>query len=349
MIVKSHTYAILSPALDQSLTIARLLRTYYPRTYIVGVLQDDDDSGLPSLYDSIVPVSQLTITRTDTTIIPTGAKATRFMLERGNITLGAITLTQPALRVYDKLWMISLAASISVPTPITWRRLSEVVTYPIFYKVSEEWGGGARGVAFSADEVPLEVQDKLLFQELISGQGTYGVSFLADRGQLLAYHSHFEQESIPKEGGSAVIIKHFFDDRLLKYTQRLVEALTYSGWGLAEYKYCPRRKDFIFMEINAKFWASCEFTFRNNPAFLKLLFNIDSKEVPCQTMVFVERAFMRGLPFVISHFPEFLNSDTLYGHPGWMRRIIAQMLPSSLRQYVRRLKSRALPDATSIK
>jgi len=334
-----RTILIFSPGSAQALTIAYLLQRYLPDASIHGVeLPNEQHIRQTVFYDSIVPLDQLGSIRKSSLLIPTGAKSTRLILQSGDAPLGLVTLTQNALRVYDKIWTLAIASDIGIPIPVTWQNLANVTSYPLFYKQSQEWGGGARGIAKHEGDIPLTVRDTLIFQELITGQGTYGVGFLANHGRILTSYVHFERESYPKEGGSAVIIETFSDRRLLDYTQRLILALEYSGWGLVEYKYCPRREDFVFMEVNAKFWASCEFAFRNDPKFLKLLFDIDSKETPVKRMVFVDRAFARGLPFVISHFHT-LHGSALKFYPGWLYRKTVALLPSFVRRCRKWMKS----------
>jgi hypothetical protein len=65
--------------------------------------------------------------------------------------------------------------------------------------------------------------------------------------------------------------------------------MNYNGWGLAEFKYCKNRKDYVFMELNAKFWASLEFFLLNKPEFAKQLFHIDIKTPPCKKILFVNQ------------------------------------------------------------
>ena len=333
-------FYVLSPLIDQSLTIASFLSRYLPMSTVLGVaLNGEPLKSNSGIYESIISVDEIAFEHADATLIPTGAKSTRLLLQGGDSTLGSVTLTQNALRVYDKGWMIRVASDVGIPTPITWQNLTDAVAFPLFYKQNQEWGGGERGIAKNESDIPLNDRDKLIFQELIISQGTYGVSFLAEQGRILTSYVHFERESLPKEGGSAIIVEDFTDYRLIEYTQRLIQALGYSGWGLAEYKYCPRRKNFVFMEVNAKFWASCEFAFRNNPMFVKLLFNIDSKEAPIQRMVFVERAIARGMPFLVRHLHILLNGSTLQVYPGWMRRATGVVLPQAVRQSIKRLKA----------
>ncbi|MDW8146124.1 MAG: hypothetical protein RMJ48_07455 [Roseiflexaceae bacterium] len=263
-------------------------------------------------------------------IVPTGAYSTKYVLDRQDARVGQITLSKEAVRVYDKVWAIEAAHSAGISTPLTWKNIEDIRSYPLFYKQSYEQGGGIRGIARSETELPRK-KDGIIFQELIQSKGTYGVAFLADRGKIISYHMHYKSESYPKQGGSAVVIENFSSKELLDYSVRLIEGIDYSGWGLIEYKYCPRRNTFVFMEINAKFWASCEFTFRNNPSFLKLLFDIKSREIPVERMLFLERAIARGFPFLMA-LPGFLiQGSTVHVYPGWLFRLALRLTPASLR------------------
>ncbi len=325
----SECIYIFSPGLDQALAIARLLRRYYIGNIIGVTLLDKEFYPCCRLYDSIIPASWVNLNAPDIRLIPTGALSTKYLLElRGDIKLGQITLIRSALRVYDKLWMIRQAKEAGVPIPITWSQSEEIPGYPVFYKPAFEKGGGNRGIAYRAEDLPKN-KNGLIFQEVIKGKGTYGVAFLAEQGELLAYEAHYEVESYPKPGGSAVIIERFYDQKLVEYSQRLLKALGYSGWGLVEFKYCPFREDYVFMEVNAKFWASCEFTFRNNPLFLKLLFDIDSKEKPIARMFFVERAAARGLWFLMVNFLKLWEKSELCVYPGWPRRLFVNLILAS--------------------
>src|SRR5690606_3951178 len=106
-----------------------------------------------------------------------------------------------------------------------------------------------------------------LFQESIMGEGTNGFAFLAQKGEVLVSAQHHELLSMPRDGGSAVLIRRIAEPRVDELSRRLLAHLRYDGWGLVEYKYCPRRRDYVLMEINAKFWASLDFSMRMEPGF----------------------------------------------------------------------------------
>ena len=328
-----QTYLIYSPVNDQSLVIAALLRKYFPNSHVIGVCLRSNTKPIGrKYYHKILTVDDIEPTQVTGVEIPTGAFATKYLLERGNVSLGSVVLTQPMLQVFDKHWLVTQAKNAGLLIPETWQTLKDVKTFPFFYKQLYEQGGGVRGIALRREDVPKEEKGNLIFQELIKSSGTYGVSFLAAQGKVLVTHSHFERESIPKVGGSAVFIEQFEDARLFDHTTRLVRYINYSGWGLAEFKYCPCRKDYVFMEINAKFWASCEFSFVNEPLFLKLLFNINSIENATKKVFFVPRALLRGPIF---------GDVKVCNYSRWLRALFFCFIPYEI---YRSLKKNLLDD-----
>ena len=328
-------YFIFSPLLDQSVVITRYLLTYKNYINIVGVvIQNEKQISHVSGIDKIINSDSLKNIDIKRNLIPTGAASTKYCLETyGDICLGEVTLKKSALRVFDKPWLIDYADKIGIPVPRTWSNIKCIEAYPVFYKQRFEQGCGDRGIAELEKDIP--ISDALIFQEIIHSKGTYGVAFLANHGELLVTHTHFERESIPLVGGSAVIIESFNDNRLIDYTGKLIKSLDYSGWGLAEYKYCHKRNDYVLMEINAKFWASCELAFLNEPGFIKLLFDIDAKKKSVKRIVFIERAFQRGLFFFIKKLFFFSKSD-LRVYQGGYFRIIARLLFYYFRIVLRR-------------
>lgn len=329
------SYGIYSPVSDQSIVIANMLRKYYPNADVVGVTSENIFHGnLRRHYNRLVP--ELAMIPVNQLNIPTNAATTENFLKQGDIVIGKVTLSQRMLKLFDKPWALSQASAAGISIPTTWQSLDEVNLHPFFYKQRYERGGGARGIAYSHKSVPRRRKNELIFQEYINSPGTYGVGFLAKQGNLLAMHTHFESISIPKEGGSAICVEKIESEALANHTKQLVKSLNYSGWGLAEFKYCPRRKEFVFMEINAKFWASCELSFLNEPLFLKLLFDINSEEKPVGKITFVDRACCRGAAFVIRHLPELLGDTELRNYSGLPKSIISAFTPHSLISSLRR-------------
>lgn len=315
--------------------IAKFIDRYLPQCEVIGLLD-----GVGVVRRWMKPYRKMVgsevLISPEACIVPTGAHSTAQMLRHRDVTIGKITMRQASLDVYQKPWMIEMAAAAGVPVPNTHLTLGPEVSFPLFYKQREERGGGVRGVARQVSEVPTEGREELIYQEYIASQGTYGVGFIADSGELLTTFTHFERESMPAAGGSAVIIERFDDERLVAYTKRIVDRIKYSGWGLAEFKYCPVRDDYVFMEINAKFWASCEFAFINQPEFLRLLFGIEVDEPKVDRMVFIDRALKRGLLFVFINFAILRHAEAYRMYADGLPGIAVGLLPAPIRKFFKR-------------
>jgi len=277
--------------------------------------------------------------------LPTGAIGTRALLDSGNIALpSGVFLHTDALHCYDKLTMLDFVnRETGIATPRTWFDQTSISQYPIFHKPAKEGGSGPRGIATDATRLP-GPEHHLLYQEVIDHPHTFGVGFVAHEGRMLAKTMHRELLSTPLVGGSAVILETHQDDRLAELSADLVHKLRYSGWGLIEFKFCPRRRDYVFMELNAKFWASIEFSFRNEPALFRLLFGLEIPERACRRAVFIDRylalspiGWRRGFS---------LLAGSTFIREGPMRRMLANILWRRPSAAIRQLIRRALSPST---
>jgi len=230
-------------------------------------------------------------------VIPTGAKSTYQEIARnGSLSLGNITFERSNLVVFDKPETLGIVSEIGVPTPETYYDIDEIPGYPVFYKQDFETGGGARGILWNKAGCERIPQDAgLIYQEFIDSSPTYCVAFLARRGSMIASFIHKELLSHPHVGGSGVVVTTVDDPRLIEYSERILRRLNFSGWGLIEFKHCPKRDDYVFMEVNAKFWASIELAFMNNAAFLKELFGIEYTGPKWPDAIFMDRLAEYGV------------------------------------------------------
>lgn len=320
-------YYIYAPLAPQSLSIAKLLRKNSD-CMIFGI--SETKYGC-SLYNGFVKESDIDFSKSDNVVVPTGAKSTEQLLKQNDVTLGSVTMKRGSLAVYDKIEFLKNAESCGVPIPKTWLKSSEIKDdeFPVFYKQKQEKGGGVRGIAMNRDEIP-QSQDELIFQTFINTKGTYGVGFISREGKIITSFIHYERKSIPPQGGSAVILEKFNDERLLKYTAMLAEKFNFSGWGLAEFKLNNDKSDFVLMEINAKFWASCEFAFRDNPVFFKELFGLTVPQQNIDRMFFVDRAWENGWLCLFSNLPYCFNSEVVFQYKSW-KNIVLLFMPKFLK------------------
>lgn len=318
---------ILQPCLDQAIAIARLLREGGYKGQLVALFLPSERirKEVLTIYSSHDVIENYNSLPDDGLIVPTGALSTQSLLQRQDLFLGEICMNRQALLCFDKIRFIRFCQKHGFPVPMTWETPGEIPLneFPVFYKQRHEKGAGIRGIEFRPSDIPREGIRDLIFQEYIRSRGTYGVGFLASEGQIITAHVHYEIESLPPEGGSAVIIEAVLqpDGRLLSLVEKLLVTLRYSGWGLAELKYDSRKKEYVFMEINAKFWASCELALRNEPSFLNLLFGVEVRKEYIKRAVFLNRALARGPLFVISHLSEFKRSRVIC-YPGLTRDFV---------------------------
>ena len=310
---------ILEPHLSASLSIAKFLKKYSDNIFIVGcwtTTKDKDNviGKLPSINKSsdfdkyIVHEINQELFDEYSVIVPTGNISSEAFLDlRPEYRLGEIGFRKDNLVVSDKNYMLGLCNEIAIPIPYTYRAGEEIKSFPVFYKADHEPLSQTHrrnsGIIKSKEKLSKIPEHGYLVQEYIPDSSTFGVGFIAQDGKLLTHFIHEELLSHPKTGGTGVILKSISDPKLLEYTSRLVYRLKYHGWGLAEFKYCKRRNDYVFMEINARFWASFEFTLMKNPMFGKLLFGLYYKEKLSKNFIFINKLLY-----------------TLFLHPvGWLR------------------------------
>ncbi|MHC4082302.1 MAG: carboxylate--amine ligase [Planctomycetota bacterium] len=94
---------------------------------------------------------------------------------------------------------------------------------------------------------------RLLIQEYCPGVGQ-GVEILADRGRVLAAFQHRRLAEIPVNGGASAWRESVpLDPTLYRHAARLVEALSWTGLIMVEFKVGSTVK---LMEINGRVWGS---------------------------------------------------------------------------------------------
>ncbi|MBN2891699.1 MAG: hypothetical protein JXL97_07520 [Bacteroidales bacterium] len=249
-------------------------------------------------------------------VIPCGAASTSlYFMANGSMKIGQMDFAEENFITFDKIKTLEVVNRIGVPIPRTFTNKKDIDILPVFFKSLREDTYRERGIARTARDL-IDIKSKTVFyQELITTPGTYSVGYLADKGKIMTAFAQKEVISVPYHGGSAVVLEKWDDPRLFEYTERIVKEIGYSGWGLAEYKYCDKRDDYVFMEINAKFWASIEFTFLNNPLFLKLLFDIDAKQKDIKKAVFINRVIQSDLSVFPKIYPHLWGSKWLKTEP----------------------------------
>jgi hypothetical protein len=295
----SGKIVILSPGLSQSFAIADLLRRHLPDVSLLGYSLPGEGGGPRRPFNRYVSAEEGEAAVRDGSAIVTGSNAAERLLNyHASIKLGQIRFERRNLWFCDKIATLDRAVGLGVPVPSTWTSYEEIACRqgPVFYKPAREGTGGPRRRVPSPKLVPLFARSAgYLYQEVIEGPSVIGFGFLADRGRVEASNLHHEILSIPPHGGSAVVVEACAVSRVDQLARRLISDFQYSGWGLIEFKPCPRRRDFVLMEFNAKFWASLEFTLRTCPIFSHLLLGIRTEAEPIRRMIWPARALRNGL------------------------------------------------------
>ena len=76
------------------------------------------------------------------------------------------------------------------------------------------------------------------------------------------------------------------------------------------------------MEINSKLWASCEFTFSQEPLFVQRLLRLDIEKSTNPSMIFLDRAFIRGPVFFYKTLIQNKKKAKLAYYPNWYREVL---------------------------
>jgi len=214
--------------------------------------------------DLVLPV-------TDAAILPLAGAAASFE--------GVCRLAIPepaALRmVTDKQQTLELADRLGIPVPKT--RLVTTVDeardaiatlgFPVVLKpgVSRLYRTHAGIEAFSVSYADtrarldlemgrLEGRCAVLLQQYVPGVGC-GVELLADRGRCLVLFQHRRLREVPFTGGASSFRESVaVDPTLREYTERLVQALGWTGLAMVEFRLGEQGA--VLMEINGRVWGS---------------------------------------------------------------------------------------------
>ena len=320
-------YEAFSP---QALAISKFIKKY-SSFKIIGAIEPGKKIISNSYYYDKIIVSKFENINNKNYdyLLPTGAYST-FKVVNKFQTLkyeNGIKFDRKNLIAFDKIKMLEFVRDIGIPIPKTWYKIDDIEMFPVFYKENFETGGGLRGLAYDIHQIPKN--NNLFYQEYIDSPFTYGFSFLAKDGNILSFTMHKEVISYPKLGGSAVVIERFWNEKLINYSMKLIKKLNYNGWGLIEYKFCNKRNDFIFMEINAKFWASLYFTLSINPNFLSYMFNINYPFEEVNKVLFLNRLCQYSLWDILKNSKHIFSSKVVKEY-SCSSQIIKKLIPNKL-------------------
>lgn len=307
---------ILDPMLDQAVAMAKYLKKY-GNYKVIGCITKKPKGILNKLdtykyFNEIIyhEINQLLLDKYPV-IVPVGALSTKQYFDIAETCrVGEVVFKRENLRVSDKIFMLNLCEQLNIPVPKTYEAGEKIEKFPVFCKSKYELSSlpKIRKIAKQQSDIDKLPHNEIIIQEYIKHPSTFCVAFLAISGKIEVCFIHEELLSYPKHGGSGVFLKKVYYDALFDYTSSLLEKLNYDGWGLAEFKYIPEKKEFIFMEINAKFWASLEFSMSGNSRFGRFLFGIKYPSKFGLWFTFVSRLFITNIFQIFRYLPRIIIS-----------------------------------------
>jgi predicted ATP-grasp superfamily ATP-dependent carboligase len=261
------------------------------------------DSFVATLCDAASQYQvDLLIPTTDEAILPLARARSRFSPQ---VQL-AIAADEALRVVSDKQATLVLCEELNIPIPESYlvrsvdeaRDVAHLLPWPIVLKAqrsrSLEPGNGVQrtgSVSYANTVKELVYQTErlveygpVLLQGYRSGTGQ-GIEMLAHEGRPLAIFQHKRLAEVPITGGSSALRESVtLDPLLVDYSQKLVEALRWTGLIMVEYK--VHGADIALMEINGRVWGSLPLAVHSGmdfPAMLGDLYLNGPPDRPPQT------------------------------------------------------------------
>ena len=250
---------------------AALKSKYIRQVHPLPAFRSDDRSWLDA-FNCLCDEYQfeLILPCTDGTMLP-------LHLHRGELTLREriCVPAEPAYEAFcNKDATYSLASRLGVPVPpqtrantiAGLRAVAEGFGLPLVVKPKTSASAG-NPLARQAVRKIRRLEDldrcagsllesgEVLLQQNFVGIGV-GVGVLCRNGRILTAFQH-ERVHEPRGGGGSSYRKSVpLDPGMLDAARRLMEEVSYTGVAMVEFKYNPRTKKWILIEVNARFWGS---------------------------------------------------------------------------------------------
>lgn len=324
---------ILDPLLSQAWALSkRFMAAGY---YVVGRLNTEHENCLIDVYNWLLlrrRVNELSFVTDfrehEVIIIPTGTWATAELANQNKvITIGTVSYNPANIIFFNKCEGQSIAKSYGWEVPETWLESEQIPEEfeEVFVKPKAEGFGEIREI-MSLEKAKIMLKGgRYIAQKVIRAEGVLGYGFLASEGEVLASSLHHEICSNPPFGGSAVLIKQLRDLRFEDKCIEFIRNIKYSGWGLIECKKNENTGEYIFLELNAKFWASLEFSMRNDKRFSSLLVGTKETKHAVGSMWFVDRTNAKSWKAVARALV--MDKDIcLHFEPGWLFSIVRNIM-----------------------
>ena len=178
------------------------------------------------------------------------------------------------IECYEKLKFVHLKnqcseyiKNLGIPVPMTIqpksyseiKEFAEEVGFPLVFK--EILSNSAKGIRYAnnfneAKKYSNEMEsNSFIVQQYAKGTG-YGVSILANHGELRAFFTHKRLREKTYTGGTSTVRESVRNELLENYAQQIVSELKWHGVAMIEFKFNEKLNKGWFIEMNPRFWGS---------------------------------------------------------------------------------------------
>jgi predicted ATP-grasp superfamily ATP-dependent carboligase len=177
---------------------------------------------------------------------------------------------------------LTVPRGVLVSDPATLDELPPELEYPVVLKarrsrflVEGRWVAGDAQIVRDPDELAAAVREPglsagALLQEFVPGHGE-AIFILAQEGKTLAAFAHRRIREKPPTGGVSVMRESIVPDpELLTGSERLLEALDWTGVAMVEFRR-PADGPAVLLEINPRLWGSLQLAIDAGVDFPSLL------------------------------------------------------------------------------
>ncbi len=185
--------------------------------------------------------------------------------------------------VNDKEKVSKAAERLSVKVPYTYGKDEKIKDFPVVVKphCGEKFGLRAADrydIVNNSEEYEKSCAKMIKYggdpivQEYISGHGI-GVSLLMGRdGRAKSALCHRRIREYPTSGGPSSCCESFYDEGLVRQSERLLSSMGFYGMAMAEYKCCGKIGEesvdnSYLLEINPRVWGSFPLTYTVGSSF----------------------------------------------------------------------------------
>jgi predicted ATP-grasp superfamily ATP-dependent carboligase len=212
-------------------------------------------------------------------LIPTCLNAILRVLDNREALSRRYRLLLPSLQALrtanDKWELYGACQKLGLTCPVTYcpqsyaeaEQLSWQISFPVIVKFRNDENlyadAAARYAKAESAEALLaawqrfsDIQEKPLIQEFVSGDG-WGFECLYDAdGKIAAGFCHRRLMEYPIGGGPSAVCESVSAPEIAAIGQKVLEALSWRGVAMVEFKRCAKTGKLYVLEVNPRFWGS---------------------------------------------------------------------------------------------